>query len=134
MAEATHSRAAVKFNHLNKGSRAAEADRDSGVRLMPTYEYKCLQCNHRFDHFQTMTDDPLSTCPDCGGNVKRLIGAGAGIIFKGSGFYCTDYKNTGSQPADTSAANATESSGKTDGKAEKSAPAKETVNKEAAVS
>ncbi|NLZ63822.1 MAG: zinc ribbon domain-containing protein [Lentisphaerae bacterium] len=62
---------------------------------MPTYEYKCESesCGYRFDFFQKMTDARLESCPKCGGRVRRLIGSGAGIIFKGSGFYCTDYKN-----------------------------------------
>ncbi len=63
---------------------------------MPTYEYKCLSCGHRFEVFQKMTDEPIKTCPECGGEVKKLIGAGAGLIFKGSGFYITDYKNNSS--------------------------------------
>jgi len=63
---------------------------------MPTYEYECKQCNHRFEQFQRITAKPLEDCPECGGAVKRLIGLGAGIIFKGSGFYCTDYKNSNS--------------------------------------
>lgn len=61
---------------------------------MPTYEYKCLNCSHRFEIFQSMKDDPLKTCPVCKGEIIRLIGAGAGPIFKGSGFYQTDYKNS----------------------------------------
>ena len=60
---------------------------------MPTYEYECQKCKDRFDVFQKMTDEPLKTCPKCGGKVDRLIGMGGGIIFKGSGFYQTDYKN-----------------------------------------
>lgn len=60
---------------------------------MPTYEYKCESCARRFDAFQSMTDTPLETCEQCGGRLKRLIGTGAGIIFKGSGFYCTDYRS-----------------------------------------
>lgn len=60
---------------------------------MPTYEYKCESCGYRFDFFQKMTDTRLEDCPQCGGHVRRLIGTGAGIIFKGSGFYCTDYKS-----------------------------------------
>lgn len=59
---------------------------------MPTYEYECSKCNKRFDVFQKMTDEPLKTCPDCKGKVTRLIGSGSGIIFKGTGFYETDYK------------------------------------------
>jgi putative FmdB family regulatory protein len=59
---------------------------------MPTYDYKCNECGHSFEEFQKITDNPLEICPNCGGSVKRLIGAGAGPIFKGSGFYQTDYK------------------------------------------
>ena len=60
---------------------------------MPTYEYKCCVCGHRFEAFQSMKDEPLKTCPKCGGKVQRLIGTGAGLIFKGSGFYATDYRS-----------------------------------------
>ncbi|HPO91077.1 MAG TPA: zinc ribbon domain-containing protein [Victivallales bacterium] len=61
---------------------------------MPTYQYECLNCKKEFEQFQKMNDKPLDTCLLCGkkGKVKRLIGTGAGIIFKGSGFYETDYK------------------------------------------
>jgi len=60
---------------------------------MPTYEYECRSCDQVFEVFQSMRDAPLSSCPQCGQHeVKRLIGRGAGIIFKGSGFYETDYK------------------------------------------
>lgn len=59
---------------------------------MPTYEYKCLKCGHAFDAFQQITAKPLKACPECKGKVKRLISAGSGVIFKGSGFYATDYK------------------------------------------
>lgn len=61
---------------------------------MPTYEYKCLNCSHTFEMFQSMKDNPIKICPECKGEVKRLIGAGSGPIFKGSGFYHTDYKNS----------------------------------------
>ena len=61
---------------------------------MPTYDYKCLSCGHHFEVFQSMTAELVSNCPKCKGKVKRLIGAGAGPIFKGSGFYQTDYKNS----------------------------------------
>jgi putative FmdB family regulatory protein len=61
---------------------------------MPTYEYECLDCQHRFEKFQGMKDKPLQVCPRCGGRLKRLIGTGAGIIFKGKGFYHTDYKKS----------------------------------------
>ena len=59
---------------------------------MPTYDYECSVCGHRFEAFQKMTDEPLKKCPSCEGGVRRLIGAGCGLIFKGSGFYITDYK------------------------------------------
>ena len=58
---------------------------------MPTYEYKCEKCGDRFEYFQSMTAPKLTTCEKCGGALHRLIGSGAGIIFKGKGFYCTDY-------------------------------------------
>jgi len=62
---------------------------------MPTYEYECRQCSHRFEQFQSITEDPIKRCPKCGKNsVRRLFGGGLGIIFKGSGFYTTDYKRS----------------------------------------
>ena len=67
---------------------------------MPTYEYKCRSCSHVFEKFQSITASPLRKCVRCGGSVRRLIGAGAGVIFKGSGFYETDYKRKRSGPAD----------------------------------
>ena len=68
---------------------------------MPTYQYHCTKCDHNFELFQSMKDKPLATCPKdlCGmkrwgkGKVRKLIGAGAGLIFKGSGFYITDYRS-----------------------------------------
>jgi putative FmdB family regulatory protein len=63
---------------------------------MPTYEYACPKCGHQFEQFQSMRDEPLKKCPKCGkSGVKRLVGTGAGLIFKGTGFYITDYKNKG---------------------------------------
>ncbi|MFP4430109.1 MAG: FmdB family zinc ribbon protein [Spirochaetota bacterium] len=61
---------------------------------MPTYEYECAGCGHNFDAFQSMSEDPLKECPSCGRpSLKRLVGGGIGIIFKGSGFYVNDSKN-----------------------------------------
>ncbi|MBK35270.1 MAG: FmdB family transcriptional regulator [Gemmatimonadetes bacterium] len=61
---------------------------------MPTYEYECQSCEHRFDEFQSITAKPLKKCPECGRlKLQRLIGGGAGLIFKGSGFYITDYRS-----------------------------------------
>lgn len=85
---------------------------------MPTYEYECGQCGHTFELLQSMKDDPIKDCPACEGKgtVKRLIGSGAGLIFKGSGFYITDYKNSGDSKGgaaagkgDTKGASATDS-------------------------
>jgi len=61
---------------------------------MPTYDYQCQDCGHEMEAFHSMKADPLTDCPACGKPaLKRKIGRGAGIIFKGSGFYQTDYKN-----------------------------------------
>ncbi|HSU69105.1 MAG TPA: zinc ribbon domain-containing protein [Tepidisphaeraceae bacterium] len=61
---------------------------------MPTYEYKCSACGHKFEKFQSITSDPIKQCPACKKNkAQRLISAGAGLIFKGSGFYITDYRS-----------------------------------------
>ena len=60
---------------------------------MPTYEYKCLECDKVFEEFQKMTDPPVTSCKFCGGEVKRLISGGSGLLFKGSGFYITDYRS-----------------------------------------
>jgi putative FmdB family regulatory protein len=60
---------------------------------MPNYEYECQKCGHHFEVFQKMTDPKLKQCPQCGGKVERLIGPGAGVMFKGSGFYQTDYRS-----------------------------------------
>jgi putative FmdB family regulatory protein len=61
---------------------------------MPTYEYECKHCGHTFDSFHKITADPLTDCPKCGKELRRLFGGGLGIIFKGSGFYTTDYKRS----------------------------------------
>lgn len=58
---------------------------------MPTYEYRCKCCGRRFDVFHNMNDTTARTCPECGEEAERMIGTGSGIIFKGSGFYATDY-------------------------------------------
>ena len=61
---------------------------------MPTYDYQCSNCGHSFEEFQSITAKPLRKCSQCGRNtLKRLIGCGAGVIFKGSGFYETDYRS-----------------------------------------
>ncbi len=61
---------------------------------MPTYDYECSDCGHRWELFQSITAKPKRKCPECGrGTARRLIGRGGGIIFKGSGFYQTDYRS-----------------------------------------
>lgn len=59
---------------------------------MPTYHYRCRDCAHEFDQFQSIMDDSLTDCPECEGTIFRIISGGSGVIFKGSGFYQTDYR------------------------------------------
>lgn len=59
---------------------------------MPTYDYECTKCKHKFEVLQKITEDALTKCPECGNKLRRLIGSGSGIIFKGTGFYATDYR------------------------------------------
>ena len=67
---------------------------------MPTYEYECRSCGHEFEIFQSMSDDALTDCPECRrSDLRRLIGGGAGIIFKGSGFYVNDSRSSKSSKA-----------------------------------
>ena len=65
---------------------------------MPTYVYECERCGHRFEVLQQITDPPRSRCPECRGKVRKVITSGGGLIFKGSGFYITDYKRKESPP------------------------------------
>lgn len=87
---------------------------------MPTYEYLCRECSHRFETWQKMTDEPLTICPECGGNIRRVLFP-AGIVFKGSGFYKTDHNGSGSMAGENGNAK----------KSEKDAPAKEGETKTA---
>jgi putative FmdB family regulatory protein len=90
---------------------------------MPTYEYHCEKCNQSFDAFQSMKDDPFKTCPQkfCKvepwgeGTVKRQLGTGAGLIFKGSGFYITDYRSAGYKDAAKKESGAAEAAKKDSG-------------------
>ena len=63
------------------------------IEKVPTYDYVCGKCGDRFELFQKMSDPPRKRCPKCRGSVRRLIGAGAGLLFKGDGFYVTDYRS-----------------------------------------
>lgn len=117
---------------------------------MPTYEYACAKCGHEFEFFQSMKDKPLSVCPKekCKlkawgkGRVKKLMGAGAGLIFKGSGFYITDYRSDNYKQAakkDAPAASGSEAKGGGESKSSgekksvesKPAPAKDSNSKPA---
>lgn len=94
---------------------------------MPTYDYQCETCGKAFEYFQSMSDDPLSECQECNGSLKRLIGGGMGLIFKGSGFYVTDNKSKNGSKTD-SASSESDKSGKTE-----SAPVKKTESKKETV-
>ena len=101
---------------------------------MPTYEYQCQKCGHRFDHFQSMTELPLKRCPLCKGLVERLISGGGGVIFKGSGFYINDYarsddykkKTKEEKSGSTSSSSSDSKSTTTSTTTEKTKPAKPT--------
>lgn len=92
---------------------------------MPNYDYECLECGKRFEVFQSMKDDKLTDCPepDCEGKVKRLLGTGGGIIFKGSGFYQTDYRSSSYQSGAKADKPAEKSESKPDKKVESPKPA-----------
>ncbi|MDH7516001.1 MAG: zinc ribbon domain-containing protein [Bacteroidota bacterium] len=84
---------------------------------MPTYEYRCRECGHFFESFQNITDSPLTDCPQCGmPTLQRLIGGGGGLLFKGTGFYLTDYKKNSGPKKERSA---TEGRASKDGTAKK---------------
>ena len=89
---------------------------------MPTYDYVCSGCDHKWELFQSIKDKPVRKCPECGKlKAKRVIGPGAGIIFRGSGFYKTDYRSESYKKA---AAADSSSSSKGDGKSESSTTSK----------
>ena len=79
---------------------------------MPTYDYQCDACDHTFEEFQSMTEEPLKVCPKCNKKkLRRLFGTGAAILFKGSGFYETDYRSQSYQSAAKADQEAAKSSG-----------------------
>ena len=82
---------------------------------MPTYGYRCTQCGHQFEVFQRMSDEPIQTCPNCGGKVTKMLYP-TGVVFKGSGYYSTDYKGSGSSGSSNGSGPTTE--GKPDSKPE----------------
>lgn len=90
---------------------------------MPTYDYRCENCGHEFEEFQSITAKPLTKCPSCGKpKLQRLIGAGGGVIFKGTGFYQTDYRSDSYKKAAESETKAASDAAKP---AEGAAPAKD---------
>jgi putative FmdB family regulatory protein len=106
---------------------------------MPTYDYHCDACEHEFEHFQTITSPLLTKCPECGKKkLRRLFGTGAALVFKGSGFYTTDYrsdkykeaakadKSSGESKSDSKSESKSESksSGESKSESKPSAPAK----------
>ena len=86
---------------------------------MPTYEYVCKDCGFEFEEFQSIKADPLTNCPKCNGNIIRKIGSGAGLLFKGSGFYITDYKNKSSASNETGSKESKDSPNKTTSQSQK---------------
>jgi putative FmdB family regulatory protein len=92
---------------------------------MPTYEYACSGCGHQFEEFQSIKAKPITVCPKCKKRkVKRLISSGAGFIFKGSGFYETDYRSESYKAAAKSEAGGGKTETKTEGAKAEAAPAK----------
>ena len=98
---------------------------------MPTYEYECQKCQHRFDLFQSIKAAPIKTCPKCKGRVKRLYSTGGGLLFKGSGFYITDYRKPGyTEAAKKDVAAPTPAPAATPSSTPAKTPAKKTASKE----
>jgi len=84
------------------------------LSVMPTYEYECKSCAHTFEVFQSMSDQPLKECPECGSEIRRLIFGGTGVIFKGSGFYVTDKGKSGNSESKSTKADTSNKSGKSE--------------------
>jgi len=92
---------------------------------MPTYDYECTKCGNEFEQFQSIKDEPLKKCPKCRkSGVRRKIGGGAGLLFKGSGFYITDYRSEGYRKAAKSDSGAVASTAKSETKPAAKAAAK----------
>lgn len=94
---------------------------------MPTYEYQCQDCGREFDYLQSMSEPHKTKCEECGGKLTKLLSAGSGLIFKGSGFYITDYKKSGGatdsgESKKTESPAKTETEGKAEGKPVEKAP------------
>jgi putative FmdB family regulatory protein len=94
---------------------------------VPTYQYRCTDCGHAFEQFQSFTDDALTVCPECQGRLRKVFNA-VGVVFKGSGFYRTDSRNgsgsTATKEKTSSESSATSDSGSNGSAGKKSEPAK----------
>lgn len=99
---------------------------------MPTYDYLCGECGHTFEEFQSIKDAPKKKCPNCKKmKLKRLLGTGAGVIFKGSGFYQTDYRSEGyKKAADSEKSTPAKTESASSGESKKEAPATPAAKKE----
>lgn len=97
---------------------------------MPTYEYACDACGHEFEEFQSIKAEPLKKCPACKKNkLRRLIGTGAALIFKGTGFYQTDYRSDSYKKAAKADKDSTSTNGKSESKSENKSESKSTDSK-----
>lgn len=96
---------------------------------MPTYDYECTSCNKVMEIFQQMSEEPLQKCPECGEKIKRLVGGGLGVIFKGNGFYVTDSRKDSKSPAKSGTKPASETSPASGSKPEVKSPASESCSK-----
>ncbi len=95
---------------------------------MPTYQYACTECGHAFEQFQSFSDDALTVCPECDGRLRKVFNA-VGVVFKGSGFYRTDSRASGSSTSTASSSSSDSSSGSS---TSSSSPASKTESKPAA--
>ena len=95
---------------------------------MPTYQYACTECGHAFEQFQSFSDDALTVCPECDGRLRKVFNA-VGVVFKGSGFYRTDSRASGSSTSTASSSSSDSSSGSS---SSSSSPAPKTESKPAA--
>ena len=85
---------------------------------MPTYQYRCTECDHAFEEFQSFTDDALTVCPVCGGRLRKVFNA-VGVVFKGSGFYRTDSRSNDSSSSSSSTSSSSTSASNGDGSGKK---------------
>ncbi len=90
---------------------------------MPTYGYRCTSCGHQFEVFQRMSDEPVQTCPKCQGKVTRMLFP-AGVVFKGSGYYSTDYKESGKSSSSSANGSSPSTKGKPESKSDSKSESK----------